>query len=154
MNSNIIMLMHDATTKIWQCSDHKCMDTSFLLISLMDYTLKITSFNIQIMAGLEPFASFLAIYLLGECILVYEIQYTVNSAYNGSTYKELSVIENWFSFPDLYPSLFYVKKYGYSGSGYKELSLRTNSFSGPNAYKSMQIRLLLVKFAPRRLITR
>jgi len=84
---------------------------------------------------------------------------TVNSAYNGSAYKELSVIRNWFSFPDLYPSSLYAKKYGYSGSGYKELSLRTNSFSGPNAYKSMQIRLLignplLVKFAPRRLITR
>jgi len=37
---------------------------------------------------------------------------TVNSAYNGSAYKELSVIRNWFSFPDLYPSLFYVKIYG------------------------------------------
>ena len=84
---------------------------------------------------------------------------TVNSAYNGSAYKELSAIRNWFSFPDLDPSLFYVKKYGYSGSGYKELSLRMNSFSGPNAYKSMQIRLLsgnppLVKFAPRCLMTR
>ena len=26
---------------------------------------------------------------------------TVNSAYNGSAYKELSFIRNWFSFPDL-----------------------------------------------------
>jgi len=84
---------------------------------------------------------------------------TLNSAYNGSAYKELSVKRNWFSFPDLYPSLFYAKKYGYSGVGYKELSLRRNSFSGPNAYKSMQIRSLsgnslLVKYAPRRLINR
>jgi len=84
---------------------------------------------------------------------------TVNSAYNGSAYKELSVIRNWFSFPDLYLSLFYVKIYGYSGFGYKELSLRSNSFSCPNAYKSSRFRSLsrnplLVKFAPRRLITR
>ena len=84
---------------------------------------------------------------------------TVNSAYNGSAYKELSVIRNWFLFPDLYPSLFYVKKYGYSGFGYKELSLRRNSFSCPNAYKSSKFRSLsrnplLVKFAPRHLITR
>ena len=34
---------------------------------------------------------------------------TVNFAYNGSAYKELSVIRNGFSFPDLNPSLFYVK---------------------------------------------
>jgi len=60
---------------------------------------------------------------------------TVNSAYNGSS-KKLSVIRNWFSFPDLYPSLFYVKN-GYSGFGYKELSLRRNSYSGPNANKKL-----------------
>jgi len=95
----------------------------------------------------------------GLCNSYGSFAYTVNSAYNGSAYKELSVIRNWFLFPYLYPSLFYVKTYGYSGSGYMELSLWTNSFSGPNAYKWMQIRLLcgnplLVKFAPRRLITR
>jgi len=64
---------------------------------------------------------------------------TVNSAYNGSAYKKLSVIRNWFSFPDLYRSLFYVKKYGYSGFGYKKLLLRRNSFSSLNAYKPMHI---------------
>jgi len=73
----------------------------------------------------------------------YCIKCTVNSAYNGSAYTELSVIGNGFSIPDLYPSLFFVKKYGSSGYGYKELSLRRNSYSGPNAYKSIQTRWVL-----------
>jgi len=64
---------------------------------------------------------------------------TVNSTYNGSAYKKLSVIRNWFSFHDLNPSLFYVKIYGYSGFGYKKLSLIRNSFFGPNAYESILI---------------
>jgi len=37
-----------------------------------------------------------------------EIDGTVNSGNNGSAYKELPVIRNWFCFLNLY-SLFYVK---------------------------------------------
>ena len=83
---------------------------------------------------------------------------TVNS-YNGFAYKELFGSKELIFIPRSLPFFIICKKYGYSGSGFKELSLRTNLFSSPNAYKSMQIRLLsgnplLVKFAPRRLITR
>jgi len=60
---------------------------------------------------LTPLA-FLYYYCGRSCAAVFNNGLTVNSAYNGSAYKELSVIRNSFSFPDLDPSLFYVKIYG------------------------------------------
>jgi len=56
---------------------------------------------------------------------------TVNSAYNGSAYKELSVIRNWFSSPDLNPSLFYVKNMDIADSVIRNYRLEGTHFPVP-----------------------
>jgi len=83
----------------------------------------------------------------------------VFSAYNGSAYKELSVIRNWFSFPDLNPSLFYVKNMDIADSVIRNYRLEGTYFPvliliNQSKFCSLSRYPLLVKFAPRRLITR
>jgi len=55
--------------------------------------------------------------------------YTVDPAYYGSAYKELSVIRNWLSFPDLNPSLFYVKNMDIADSVIRNYRLEGTQFS-------------------------
>ena len=57
--------------------------------------------------------------------------YTVKSAYNGSAYKELSVIRNWCPFPDLHPSLFYVKNMDIADSDIRNYRLEGTHFPVP-----------------------
>jgi len=63
--------------------------------------------------------------------LSYIVASTVNSAYNGSAYKELSVIRNRFSFPDLYPSLFDVKNMDIADSVIRNYRLEGTHFPVP-----------------------
>jgi len=94
-----------------------------------------------------------------QCTWHYRKHNTVNSAYNGSAYKELSVIRNWFSFLDLYPSLFYVKNMDIADSVVRNYRLEGTHFPIPmlinqSKFRSLSRNPLLVRFAPCRLITR
>ena len=86
-------------------------------------------------------------------------RYTVYSAYNGSAYRELLVIRNWFSFPDLYPSLCYVKNMDIADSVVRNYRLEGTHFPVPMLINQWKFRPLygnplLVKFSPRHLIAR
>jgi hypothetical protein len=70
--------------------------------------------------------------------ILFEIKYTVNFTYSEHGYRELPVIGNNLFWPEFYPSLFNINKYGYSEHGYKELSLIRNSFLSPNLVKSTE----------------
>ena len=80
-------------------------------------------------------------------------RHTVNSAYNGSAYKELSVIRNWFSFPDLNPSLFYVKNMDIADSVIRNYRLKGTHFPVPmpinqSKFRSLSRNPLLVRTSP------
>jgi hypothetical protein len=57
---------------------------------------------------------------------------TVNITNSKHGYSELPVIKHNLFWPELCPSLLYIKIYGYSEHSYKELSLIRNSFLSPN----------------------